>query len=352
MKKSISAPEIFFVGSIPMDCSRTVFDTIAKTFGAAVRRIPDGETGNRLGWLEWQEPFLARNPMLTTTASEGDWRNATAPDKWKHKTWYCLRAGAAGRDVVLGDIGYARNAKSSYAEFAALRRAGTVATGTRFMVAIPSPFNLVNHYFAPDQRAELEQTYESALLQQIDEIVAAIPARDLAIQWDCAHDMQAYDGEARKPWFDDKEGGIVERLIRIGERVPQTVELGYHFCYGSFGGRHFVEPKDTGAMVRLANALTKGVARPIGWIHMPVPVERSDDAYFAPLAELSLNPRTKLYLGLIHDQDGVAGAMKRIESARRYTADFGIATECGFGRRPPESVQALIALHAELAGRG
>jgi hypothetical protein len=329
-----------------------VFETIGRTFGAAVRRIPDGETGNRLGWLEWQEPFLANNPLLEATASEGDWRNQTAPDKWKHRVWYRLRTNAAADGVLLGDIGYARNAQSSYAEFAALRQAGTIPAGTRFLVALPSPFNLVNHYFAPDQRAALEPAYEAALLGQIDDIVAAIPAEELAIQWDCAHDMQAYDDEARKPWFDDTERGIEERLIRIGHYVPSAVELGYHFCYGSFGGRHFVEPNDMGAMVRLANALAQDVKRSIGWIHMPVPIERGDDAYFVPLAALRLKPGTKLYLGVIHDKDGVAGTMERIAAAKRYAANFGISTECGFGRRPPETVQALIDLHAELARRG
>jgi hypothetical protein len=341
--------EIFFVGSIPMASAHEVFHSIGTTFGGAVRRIPDGETGNRLGWLEWQEPYLARNPLLEATQSEGDWRNATAPDKWKHRTWFRLRAGAAPRDLDLGEIGYAANAKASYADFAALKRKGEIAAGTRFLVAIPSPFNLVNHYFAPDQRAALEPAYEAALLREVDAIAAAVPAGELALQWDCAHDMQAYDGEARKPWFADTERGVERRLIRIGERVPPAVELGYHFCYGSFGGRHFVEPKDTGAMVRLANALCSGVTRPIGWIHMPVPIERSDDAYFAPLAALRLKPGTRLYLGLIHDKDGVAGTMQRIKAAERHAQDFGIATECGFGRRPPETVRALVALHAELA---
>ncbi|HVO16310.1 MAG TPA: hypothetical protein VMV26_13915 [Alphaproteobacteria bacterium] len=341
--------EIFFVGSIPMESAREVFHSIGTTFGGAVKRIPDGETGNRLGWLEWQQPYLARNPLLEAVQSEGDWRNATAPDKWKHRTWFRLRAGAAPRDLDLGDIGYAASAKASYAEFAALKRKGEIAAGTRFLVAIPSPFNLVNHYFAPDQRATLEPAYEAALLREVETIAAAVPAGELALQWDCAHDMQAYDGEARKPWFPDTERGIEQRLIRIGERVPAAVELGYHFCYGSFGGRHFVEPKDMGAMVRLANALSAGVTRPIGWIHMPVPIERSDDAYFAPLSALRLKPGAQLYLGLIHDKDGVAGTLRRIAAAERHAKDFGIATECGFGRRPPETVRALVALHAELA---
>jgi hypothetical protein len=28
---------------------------------------------------------------------------------------------------------------------------------------------------------------------------------------------------------------------------------------------------------------------------------------------------------------------------------FGVATECGFGRRPPESIEPLMRLHAEVA---
>jgi hypothetical protein len=43
--------------------------------------------------------------------------------------------------------------------------------------------------------------------------------------------------------------------------------------------------------------------------------------------------------------------MKRMATAHRYIGDFGIATECGFGRRPPETVPALIELHASLLAR-
>ena len=117
------------------------------------------------------------------------------------------------------------------------------------MIAIPSPFNVVNHYFPPDRRAALEPRWEAGLLQDIEEIAAALPHDRIAIQWDCAHDMQAYDG-ARECWFEPANPGIVERLVRIGNAVPADIEMGYHLCYGSFGGKHFVEPKDMGAMVR------------------------------------------------------------------------------------------------------
>ena len=45
--------------------------------------------------------------------------------------------------------------------------------------------------------------------------------------------------------------------------------------------------------------------------------------------------------------DGIEGARKRIELARKYLPKFGIATECGFARaRKPGLVQDLLAIHA------
>jgi hypothetical protein len=40
---------------------------------------------------------------------------------------------------------------------------------------------------------------------------------------------------------------------------------------------------------------------------MPVPRDRSDDAYFASLDQLKLAPESRLYLGLVHYTDGVEG---------------------------------------------
>jgi hypothetical protein len=38
-----------------------------------------------------------------------------------------------------------------------------------------------------------------------------------------------------------------------------------------------------------------------------------------------------------------------VTTASRFLDDFGIATECGFGRRPPECTPGLLALHREPA---
>jgi hypothetical protein len=58
------------------------------------------------------------------------------------------------------------------------------------------------------------------------------------------------------------------------------------------------------------------------------------------------------YLGLVHRTDGFDGARRRLAAAKKVVTDFGIATECGFGRRPPETVPELIELNREVALSG
>jgi hypothetical protein len=54
---------------------------------------------------------------------------------------------------------------------------------------------------------------------------------------------------------------IIEQLVRLGEQVPEDVELGYHFCYGDAGHKHFVEPQDTSKLIEVANGLAAGLTR-------------------------------------------------------------------------------------------
>jgi hypothetical protein len=94
----------------------------------------------------------------------------------------------------------------------------------------------------------------------------------------------------------------------------------------------------------VANAISSGAERPINWIHMPVPIERDDDAYFEPLKDLRLRPETELYLGLVHYQDGLEGTQRRIATAAKFVPRFGVATECGMARRPRERVPELLGI--------
>jgi hypothetical protein len=185
-------------------------------------------------------------------------------------------------------------------------------------------------------------------MAEVAAIVAAVLAQELAIQWDTVFELLILEG-VRKSGIDDSRAGLIDRLRRLGEAVPAAVELGYHFCYGDMNHKHSLEPRDTGIMTDLANDLAQALPRPIAYFHMPVPRGRDDEAYFAPLSRLALPEATELYLGLVHFTDGIDGGKRRIAAAEKHRPAFGIATECGFGRRPPETVRRLLELHAELA---
>ena len=345
--------DVLLVGSMPLPDAESVFRCVADTLGRRAPRIPDGETGARLRWIEWQAPVFDQHPMFEQT-DEGlaaDWRNKSASANWKIQGWHRLRRGVKPEDLNFGELGYAREAIASYGVFADLKRRGTVHADCRFQVAIPTPYNVMDQRIAPEQRLAVEVPYERRVLAEVDAIAAAVPHGELALQWDAAHEVQNLAG-GRPHWFPDPERGIIDRLVRLGNHLPPDVELGFHFCYGSFAQKHFIEPTDTALMVRLANAVSARISRPIGWYHMPVPRERSDDAYFAPLKDLRLRAQTRMYLGLIHLDDGVPGAQRRMQAARRSLADFGVATECGFGRRDAETVLPLLKLHADVADQG
>jgi hypothetical protein len=42
---------VHLVGSIPLADAREVFEQVGARIGAAAHAIPDGETGERLGWI-------------------------------------------------------------------------------------------------------------------------------------------------------------------------------------------------------------------------------------------------------------------------------------------------------------
>ena len=138
----------------------------------------------------------------------------------------------------------------------------------------------------------------------------------------------------------------VNELHALSATIPEEVLVGYHFCYADLGHQHMQQPQDLGLSVRMANAAVAESGRRVDWVHMPVPRDRSDDAYFTPLQDLSVGD-TRVFVGLIHHTDGLAGTRRRLATAQKYLSHFGVATECGFGRREPNTLPELLRIHRE-----
>ena len=199
----------------------------------------------------------------------------------------------------------------------------------------------------PSDRQGLLPALTQHFAGEVAKIAKAIPNDRLAIQWDVCQEVLAWEGYYDKGPVDFRTETL-DVLGKVGDAVPAPIELGYHLCYGSPADEHLLQPKDTGLMVEMTNAIAARVKRPIQFFHLPVPKGRTDDAYYAPLKGLKLGRDTELYLGLIHHNDA-AGNAARLAAARRNVRVDGVATECGMARGDPARLPALLAAHVAAA---
>ena len=349
------AKELMLVGSVPYDTAEEVFQTFGAGLGSHLAAVPDGEIGPRKHWISkvhyqvmaaHPEFEVLRHPAPENGVERQNPRDAT--DSW------LFRVKDGVERVRFGDrgwrLGYARDAVNSYFVFRSLRDKGVLQEDIRFQVSIPS----VNSVIAPRvfrEPGDLERIrpgYEDAVLGELETILAKIPGEDLAIQWDCATELQdAYGGiEGHDP------ENMIERNVaqfrRLCPVIPADVGLGYHLCFGTLGGWPRFAPNDLSGAVTMANAVVEHSGRRVDWVHLPV-LDTAEESFFAPLADLSM-AGAKVYLGMIHNMDGFEA---RLATAREYLPEFGLGAFCGFGREPVETLPQILADHlkaAEIAG--
>jgi hypothetical protein len=340
--------DVYLVGSVPMTSATEVFETVSGALGTRVKRLPDGETGDRGDWISWLEPVFSEHPSFQKS---GEFFRVHTTGTGRER--YTRKPGINVQDVHFDNLFYADIAKQSYAAFKRLKDAGKIPVGTKFQVDLVPAHSVIWLFLVDALHAAIDPLYNDALKREIDKIAAAIPHDELAIQFDVAsavfarlerNEPSSYG--RTKAEMQEKFGAI---LVDLGNRVPADIDLLYHLCYGDSGHKHVVEPTDMNDMVNFANRVSQQMQRPVHLIHMPVPRNRADDAYFEPLKRLKLRPETELCLGLVHHTDGVEGTTRRLEAAKRFASNFSIATECGFGRRDPATIPELLRIHARIA---
>ena len=93
--------------------------------------------------------------------------------------------------------------------------------------------------------------------------------------------------------------------------VPELVEFGYNLCYGTPNYQHVVVPTDLANTVQSANGIFGGLERSLEFPPVAAPKQRDGDR-------------------------------RRIAAAANTVSDFGIATECGWGRGDPARTPGLL----------
>lgn len=337
------AGRLHLVGSIPLDSSEAVFRTLASELGPHLSRIPDGETGERSRWVYFQRQMLVDHPAMEIDPTVPPYRFLQWDGKLVREIEQVRFRPGVDPATVVFETGYDKAALASWAVFQRLRTAGAIAAGTRFQVSLPTPQASGYLYVSAPARETYFAVYERALKTALANIVKAIPAEDLSIQWDVCQEVLAFEG-----YFKDRPAHykrqVFDMLGRLGDAVPADVELGYHLCYGSPKDEHLVQPKDAAILVEMMEGIVAATRRHIDFLHIPVPRDRTDDAYYAPLRGWKRPAGTMLYLGLLHHDDD-AGDRARIAVARRLVDDFGLSAECGWGRTEPGRLPGLLKGH-------
>lgn len=336
---------VHLVGSVPLSSTSEVFTTVCATLGQHLRRLPDGETGPRALWISFQLERLSKLKWfeMSAPAIEG------APPTLR------LKDGVSADDVDFGALGYADAAAESFAIFERSQSSGEIPGDVRFQVSLPTPLANSWAWFGTDpQFTGLHDRYTEAYRREVEAIVTRLPVDRICIQWDVCVEMWLYEGWVPVQAADPRELSVAH-VAHVADWVPPEADLGFHLCYGDWQHEHLRQPDDLANLVGLVNGFLARIHRPIGYVHIPVPIDRDDQAYFTPAEHLELPPGCELYLGLVHSRDGEEGAQRRIAAAQQTLANFGVATECGMGRRPadrggsPATLKALLELHRTLA---
>ncbi|MCY4555732.1 MAG: hypothetical protein OXF79_05010 [Chloroflexi bacterium] len=331
------------VGSVPLPDAETVFRTVSGAWGPHLRRISDGETGRRGRWIWFQREMLERHPAMEPDPDEPPYALYQWDGQLLRETPYMRFRPGVDPAKVDFPTGYAEAALESFDLYAGLQDAGVIPGDARFQVSLPTPMATAYMYVSPSARDAYLPAYERSLLSAVDEILASAPNDRLSIQWDVCQEVLLFeDYFPHRPA--DYRAQVFAELGRLGDAIPEAVDLGYHLCYGSPRDEHLVMPRDMGILVEIANGIGDRLDRRLDFVHMPVPQDRTDREYFAQLDGLRLPGETELILGLVHHDD-TAGDRARIDAARTFVGSFGVASECGWGRTDPARVPGLLDSH-------
>jgi len=341
------ANDLLLVGSVPLETAEEVMRMFGAPLGRYLATLPDGEVGDQRYWVLKHSMYLFNGHpeliVLQRPAPDDGVERLVPRDR--EDVWRFRVADGVDR-VRFGEpgwrLGYTKDAVSSYFVFSSLRDRGVIPRHLRFQLSLP----LVNSVVSPltfPRPGDLDQVkpgYAEALKAEIAKILEKIPHDDLAIQWDCSWEITDMYGGL--PGF-AKEGALernAPQFRALSKDIPEAVMLGYHFCFGTFGGWPRFAPEDLSGAVALANAAAAGSGRRVDWLNIPA-LDRSDDAFFRPLADL--DPKgARVYLGLIHNMRGFD---ERVAAAREFLPEFGLSAPCGFGRCATSELPDILKDH-------
>ncbi|MFW3172778.1 hypothetical protein [Geodermatophilus sp. CPCC 206100] len=336
-------------GSVNLPDTETVMREVVTRLPTGLRRLPDGETGDRANWIWFQLERFRQTPGLEQAAAMDQ-----LAEGYEEMPKVRLADGADPGAVRWPDLGYADAYQQSFEVYRTLRDEGAVPPGVRFQVQYPTPLAAINAWVVPEDQDRLEPSYEAALFADLDRLLGALPHEQIAVQWDVAVEFGILEAQFLTAGQDLPS--IVERLARCVDRVPGDVPVGLHLCYGDYQHHHFRDPDSLALQVQVVNGVAEAARRRVDWISFTVPQHQRDPSFFAPLRDLRRSEGTELYFGLVpyhpdQQAEGTTAEQVRLVDEQLGGGEWGVCTECGLGRAQREEVPPLLDLHRAILDR-
>ena len=339
---------VHFVGGIPLNGSNEVFRTLCNVFPGRLKRIPDGNTGQRRDSDQWQSNIfqsaglahiVKSNPLDSTRDFEEIEFIYTLENLFTIDPKYVLPAIChwhTSRSLPF-DPRYDDFAIESYLSFSAQRAAGIIPYDVKFQICIPDIFQFVSLWVEQPFRHHIYPIYQAGWILALSRLQAEIPHYDLSIQFDI--NTPASDSGVFEPSLNNDP---VARTALLIDAIAPDVEIGFHLSCRE----GVVQPYQMQAMANLASLLQSRIRRRVAWIHVSIPAAANNESYFTPLRALMVGEgdnKTELYLGLARARD-LVGTVQRMRIAAKAlgAGDFGIATDKGFEDIPMEEFEDIL----------
>src|SRR3954470_4261102 len=224
-----ASSDLLLVGSLPADSTEAAFHAGAELFGDLVFALPDGETGPRAAWVGYEREKLARPHPDVVVVEE----TASPTGIPRHAYETPVFAVREGVEAINWDT-WPRidDAIESYSTFTMLRDAGVIPDGLRFQIGLPFPASALNAFkadYAHDYPIAA-RGFEELVERELQRLLAAIPASDLAIQWDNAYETQDIEGVLAWTPKNGRWERFAEPAARLTRLIPEEVLVGYHLC--------------------------------------------------------------------------------------------------------------------------
>lgn len=335
------------VGAWPGRNPEHAMETALDQLGPFLDRMSDGETGDRSLWVTAGIDTFRANPDVEML-HDGGWTSYEDTARWAVKD-----GGSLNPDNI--KLHYRNAFERSYPAFHVLRERFD-RPDLRFQVGIPAPMDLAVYTFGPAAFGDpsIGAACAAATLREITEI-AERADDDVVFQIETVLALVAAARETDPAAQAQVASQFAGGLIDLAARAPEGTHWGVHLCLGDFHHRAYGNMKDTAPLVALANELAAHwpAGRTLDYVHVPFAAAAeppvADEAFYAPLRDLSLPDDVRLVAGFLHEKLDHAAHRELLDRIEGHVGrQVDIAAACGLGRRDDPS-EAFVAMRETAA---